>query len=656
MGTFGVIIRAVVFAAVCGLGLLAAPVRAADAPSSSQKAAPQPPIIWSLADVRDEDIRSAIDRAVAFLKSQQTTDGYIGPYPKTSHILNLSYPVGTTALALLAMLEAGVPRQDPAVRSAMNFVMETPTEHTYDLSVMAMMLAQMPADAGTRSNRRAMETILKKMVDWQAADGMWGYWIADPAKVNAGERSLWGGPVLQGHFASGDRSNTQFAILALWEMAKRGVEIPRPTLQKAAEQFLRSQNDGGWAYRQKWAESNEPKTTPTMDATGLASLFILRDLLGVTGEGLFDGVRSPNCGKPGPMDRAIDKADEKVVADLGVTQGLTALYGSKNVLGHYPLSGYYSYSIGRVGVATGQKHIGEHDWYREGAAYYLQHQRDDGAWVEGYTPEVETSLGILFLAKGQAPILVNKLRRVGDWNNHPRDLANFVRLAESTFEMRFRWQIVDVRAEVEEWLDAPILFISGHEPLNTFTAEEKKKLRQFVERGGTILADNCCQTPAFDQGLRKLAQEIFPETELRKLAPDHQVYSSHFKVAADPKAPLCGLDLPWTWGKLRLTESAGAGASAVPSGQAAPAATSDTAASASSAAPAEPPGTRTVLFYAPWDIGCVWNQNLTTNHRRIFELGINIFRYATSDRPLKRPHDAAGPSPAKSDSSSKAAR
>lgn len=596
--------HAAVAALAVALFLCAAmPARAADA-DDAPLTMPKTPN-----DIRDAHVQVSIAHGIRYLQGIQQSDGLIGT---TGNVLNFKYPVGQTALALLAMLEAGTPLTDRHVQRAFNYVFETPTDHTYEVALQAMVLAKLPNDRLGRSERRAMERLLKRFVDGQARDGMWTYWLMDPRKVPGLERGPWGrivGRNWRDEFWSGDRSNTQFAILGLWEMSKRGVEIPKPLLKQAADQFLSTQTaESGWGYINDPEKYGHPVQAPTMNATGLASLYILRDLLGEVGEGLFDGSKSPDCGKPGPLDEAIERAHNRVVRDLGVTSGLMQLYGGEP----FPRSGYYSYSIERVGVACGLKQLGDHDWYREGAWYFLRNQQRDGSWTVGYNPAIETSLALLFLAKGRAPFIINKLRWRGDWNNHTRDLANFVRYAENTFEQRFRWQIVDILGKVDEWLDAPILFISGHQSPRLFTDEEKEKLREFAKRGGIILADDCCQSKEFDEGFRKLVADLFPDAPLKELGADHRVFSAHFKLMPDVNRPLLGVDLPVA--DLAEDAKARAGKDA----------------------------TRTVVFYAPWTLGCVWNQNLLTNHERVFKIAVNIFRYAMGEYKLRRPLD--GPS------------
>ena len=155
-----------------------------DLPTPERLTAPETP-----GDIRDGHARRSIAAGVRYLQRIQQRDGRIGTKGK---VLNFKYPVGQTALALLAMLEAGVPPEDPHVRAAFHYAFETPTDHTYEVALQAMVLAKLPKDKLRRGQRRAMEKLLSRLVDAQAADGMWTYWLLDPRRVPGGERGPWG--------------------------------------------------------------------------------------------------------------------------------------------------------------------------------------------------------------------------------------------------------------------------------------------------------------------------------------------------------------------------------------------------------------------------------------------------------------------------------
>src|SRR5262249_7318120 len=146
---------------------------------------------------------------------------------------------------------------------------------------------------------------------------------------------------------------------------------------------------------------------------------------------------------------------------------------------------YYLYGLERAGRLTGQRFFGNHDWYREGADELIRRQDFDGFWT-GFAQEnhtVATSFALLFLAKGRAPVLINKLRHSpkGDWNNDPDDIRNLVSLVSRDWKNLLTWQVVDPNiASVQDLLQAPIVFVNGHEAPE-FNEEGKKALRDYVE-------------------------------------------------------------------------------------------------------------------------------------------------------------------------------
>ena len=107
-----------------------------------------------------------------------------------------------------------------------------------------------------------------------------------------------------------------------------------------------------------------------------------------------------------------------------------------------------------------------------------------------------TAFATLFLARGRQPVLINKLRYDGPWNQRPRDVANFTRWFGRQYERELSWQIVDIDKEAGDFHDGPILYIAGNQRL-VFTDEQKTKLREYVQNGGLILGVAECQSQAF---------------------------------------------------------------------------------------------------------------------------------------------------------------
>jgi outer membrane biosynthesis protein TonB len=76
---------------------------------------------------------------------------------------------------------------------------------------------------------------------------------------------------------------------------------------------------------------------------------------------------------------------------------------------------------------------------------------------------------------------------------------------------------------VDFLLKVPILWISGHDKL-IFTDAEKKKLKEYVERGGTILGEACCSKKEFDESFRALVAELWPQSQLSDLPATHPIF------------------------------------------------------------------------------------------------------------------------------------
>ena len=86
----------------------------------------------------------------------------------------------------------------------------------------------------------------------------------------------------------------------------------------------------------------------------------------------------------------------------------------------------------RAGLATGLKHFGTHDWYKEGASILLKLQAPDGHWFDSklnrkepvsrldstWAETLDTAYCLLFLARGRLPIVMAKLRFDGVTDHH----------------------------------------------------------------------------------------------------------------------------------------------------------------------------------------------------------------------------------------------
>jgi len=322
-------------------------------------------------------------------------------------------------------------------------------------------------------------------------------------------------------------SRSQYAVLGMWAAAQNGVEVQTDYWRTVTASWTNNQDaGGGWAYQKG---NRDYPVTAGMSAAGVATLYLAQEFL------LADAAKVCNGNPATPaIDRGLKWLAENF-EQVGAEQGYAREFPFPTL-----------YAVERVGMASGRKYFGGNDWYAKGSEYLIRRQRKDGSWHNkgAYVgPLPDTCFGVLFLARGRAPLLMNKLEwgekasdaagtspaavaaQEPEWNQRPRDVANLAYWVSSVIERDLNWQVVDETASLRDWHDAPILYVSGTKSL-TLPDETKRKLREYVEGGGLVLGHADCAGRAFAAAFRKLGGELFPAYAWRELPADHPIYKN----------------------------------------------------------------------------------------------------------------------------------
>lgn len=496
-------------------------------------------------------VEKAIEKARAYIWSQWS-DGHWPesgqPGQRDGGAQERNYG-GVTALCAYALLAAGESPQGPRMKKTLEWLSEVKMIGTYARALRANIWGIL----GRRSRYRKM---LKKDVDWlvEAADsrGTYSYTYARGDRRSRNQKTWQRGKY--------DNSNSQFGVLGVWSGAQNGVEVPRKYWERVEKHWKDDQNaDGGWAYYKNYKSGSYG----SMSAAGLATMFICFDELY---RREFIRCRANTDYKP--IVRALAWMDQNFSATRNPGRG-----GSRY--------NYYLYGVERVGLASGYKYFGKQDWYKLGAENLLRKQGRRGDWGG----VIDTSFALLFLARGQHPVLFNKLKYPGSWNSRPRDLANFTRWISRTFERPVNWQIIHLGVPVAEWHDAPILYISGS-TAPKFTDKDIEALKTFVLQGGVIFSEAACNRGAFNIAMQNCYARMFPRYELARLNRNHPIYDIHFKIA---RRRLMGISN----------------------------------------------GVRLLAIHSPTEVSLAWQMNAHATNKDTFRLGANIYFYVTDKGSLR---------------------
>jgi hypothetical protein len=197
---------------------------------------------------------AAIDKGVAWLKKAQAPDGsWDDDYKPFGFGVHLKQ--GTTALAALALLKAGVGPDEPCINAAFDFIHTCNLEHVYSVGCVLMALearynwepphADEPEEEpgeGTRI-KKANPKAAPKKIKPAARDIDLAQRCVDYLAKNQGTFGWTYPPAINGY--KEDVSNTQYALLGLDAAERLGVNVPREMYEKAQELFVTNQEKDG---------------------------------------------------------------------------------------------------------------------------------------------------------------------------------------------------------------------------------------------------------------------------------------------------------------------------------------------------------------------------------------------------------------------------
>ena len=498
-------------------------------------------------------VRQAIQRGVTWLKSQQRDDGTWGDY-------NI-YRGGLTSLAMHALLTCGEPINDPAIERGLHVVRLIPLDMTYVVSLKAMVLSR----AGEPTDQMRITECVRWLEQAQCDDGGWSY------------TSAGGGY---------DLSNTQFAVLGLYEAERYGVTVSPQTWQRLLKLLQTVQNnDGSWGY-------SGGGGTGSMTCAGIGSMMMALDAANST-DARVRGDRIECCLDAPPGDDTVAKGMRWLGRNFTTSQNPGSGSGTRL---------YYLYGIERIGRLTGNRFfVGEaiagggargggeakkHDWYREGCHSLLtwkgsiaDHWSNMGGMGEDH-PLVATSLSLLFLAKGRIPILFSVLDATpspvaaapagrgaaaakgapaagggaaggfagtGNWNPHRAAFRNLTDYVGLKWKMELAYQTIPLdRATTDDLAASPVLYLGGRQPLYAGNAATRQRvaqmIRDYIQRGGFLFV--AADDPAFDRDFREWITLAFPEPEYAmKLIPaSHPIWRNEEILGADQARPVYGIE------------------------------------------------------------------------------------------------------------------
>lgn len=122
---------------------------------------------------------------------------------------------------------------------------------------------------------------------------------------------------------------------------------------------------------------------------------------------------------------------------------------------------------------------------------------------------------------------------------------HFLRRAEKDSAISTSRRLHSVKLASSEVFNFPLIIMTGEGEF-TLLQEERDNLRQFIERGGFLLASSGCSSQEWDRSFRKEMSMVFKDREMKTIGQDHLIFHTAYEITklqakhGEPK-PLMGI-------------------------------------------------------------------------------------------------------------------
>ncbi len=243
---------------------------------------------------------------------------------------------GVTALATLALLEAGVPANDPTIAKAIEYLLTVKADKTYVVSLKVQVLTR----AGAKKYAKEIQA---------GAD-----WLLETVIVKGKKLQGWSYPAN----AIADNSNTHFAVAGLHAAAQAGAKVDAEIWPKIRTYYADTQKaNGGWTYH----NVGDVNVSDAMTINGLLALTI--------------------AAKHDKDTMGPDPAFEKGMAFI-LDGDLPAIRG-KSLFVTWMSVAELGRALGVTEFKSGKRTCA---WYRAGVEKMLKAQQEDGSLKDAQFP------------------------------------------------------------------------------------------------------------------------------------------------------------------------------------------------------------------------------------------------------------------------------
>ncbi len=134
-------------------------------------------------------------------------------------------------------------------------------------------------------------------------------------------------------------------------------------------------------------------------------------------------------------------------------------------------------------------------------------------------------------------LVLGQIVHNGDWDPTPHGVPNLLKTIDQSTTLHVQFKRVPVDPEKSDIFSFPILLLIGQRDFQ-FGEPTRKRLREYLDHGGTLIVDDAIGSSEFDAAFRREIKAIYPEKELKALPPDGPMFKYIFDESHVQLAPL----------------------------------------------------------------------------------------------------------------------
>jgi hypothetical protein len=141
-------------------------------------------------------------------------------------------------------------------------------------------------------------------------------------------------------------------------------------------------------------------------------------------------------------------------------------------------------------------------------------------------------------AATQDQLVIAQVTHNGDWDPTPQGLPNLLKAIAQRSTLKVQFKRVTVDLEKSDIFGFPVLYLCGQRASFALSDAARKRLRQYLDHGGTLIVDCAAGSSEFDDAFRKQIKLLYPDRDLQALPVEHPLFTFVENCKSVALAPL----------------------------------------------------------------------------------------------------------------------